>query len=113
VRVNGKDVLVDPSKGINVVVLEGSNHEVIFTKTYDTATNADASAEMVTDSANAPPGSVVIATVKGSAAAALSKGAMDIFGSMGSKEIYSLNPDEGWLFLGVAGTKTHVEKRGG
>jgi len=35
VRVNGEDVLSEPKKGINVVVLEGSNHEVIFTGHYD------------------------------------------------------------------------------
>ena len=68
---------------------------------------------MIKDSLNVAPGSVLIATVKGSAAAMLSKDAMDIFGSMGSKEVYSLAPDEGWLFLGVYGSKTHVEKRGG
>jgi hypothetical protein len=68
---------------------------------------------MVVDAAQVPPGTVIIAVVKDSAAKNLSQAAKDIFIGMGAKEISALGSREGWLFMGVWGTKQHVEKRGG
>lgn len=110
---NDVDILENPSRGINVIALAGQNHEVIATKSYDTHGDPNASQQLVEDAAQAPPGTVVIAVVKDSAHKNLSQAAKDIFIGMGATEISSLGSREGWLFMGVTGSKQHVEKRGG
>jgi NAD(P)H-flavin reductase len=68
---------------------------------------------LVQDAAQTPPGTVIIAVVKDDASAKLSQAAKDIFIGMGSKEISNLSKGDGWLFMGVYGSKQFVEKRGG
>jgi len=68
ILINNIDVLKDPKPGFNVIVLAGANHEIIFTKHYDTAGNTAAAQQMVEDEATAPIGSVIIAVMMGDGA---------------------------------------------
>lgn len=100
-------------RGFNVVALAGQNHEVMHMATYDTYADAAASDRMVKDFASAPVGTVIIAVVKDEGRKQLSQAAMDIFIGMGAKEIQNLQFREGYLFMGIKGTRSHLEKRGG
>lgn len=110
--VNDKDILAPAGRGINIAVLAGQNHEVMFIKTYDTYGVAGASEQLSADLAAVPVGSVIIAAVKDEASNKLEHNAKDHFINMGSKEVSNLQFREGWLFIGIKGTKSHVEKRG-
>jgi len=113
ILVNGEDVLAEAKSGINVIVLDGTNHKIIYQGNYDTGKDQGAAARLAKDAQNTPKGAVVIAAVAGDAARFLSQEARDVFGSMGSKEIYSLAAHQGYFFTGVWGTQTNVEKLGG
>jgi len=110
--INDKDVLEKAGRGFNVVVLAGKNHEVISQNTYDTYANPNASKEMVEDFVAAPVGSVIVAAVMDEASNKLSADAKAIFTGMGAKEITALKFREGYLFMGIKGSKQHLEKRG-
>jgi hypothetical protein len=88
--VNDADVLDKSSRGFNIVILAGQNHEVISQTNYDTSTNEKASTQMIEDFNTVPVGSVVVATVMDDGAGKLSQEAKEIFKSMGGKEIDQL-----------------------
>jgi len=67
---------------------------------------------MVKDLATVPVGSVIIAAVRDEGSRRLTKEAKDIFTSMGAKEINNLAYRVGYVFMGVKGSKSHIEKRG-
>lgn len=67
---------------------------------------------MVDDFATAPLGSVIVAAVMDEASNKLSEEAKAIFTGMGSKEITALGFREGYFFIGMKGSKQHLEKRG-
>jgi len=90
VLVNSKDVLTKASRGFNVVVLAGQNHEVISQTNYDTSKNPKAANDMITDFNSVPMGSVYVAVVMDDAAGSIHNNAKEIFRYMGSKEINSL-----------------------
>lgn len=54
----------------------------------------------------------MIVGVKDEASRSLSSEAKEIFGSMGSVEVFKLEFRQGWAFIGVKGQKKFVEKRG-
>lgn len=110
--VNDKDVLEKSSRGFNVVVLAGQNHEVISQSNYDTSRDSKASQKMIEDYNAVPVGSVYVAAVMDDAAGALSNNAKEIFRSMGGTEINKLAAAEGFLFIGIKGSRSHLEKRG-
>jgi hypothetical protein len=83
--VNDKDVLEKATRGFNVAVLAGQNHEVISTNVYDTYANAKASKQMIDDYNTVPVGSVYIAAVMDEGSVKLSAEAKEIFQSMGAK----------------------------
>lgn len=112
IMVNDKNILEKPNRGINVAVLAGQNHEAIFVKTYDTFGSEKASEQLAADLATVPLGSVIVAAVRDEASSKLTQSVKDFFSNMGSKEINQLQYRDGWLFLGIKGTKSHVEKRG-
>jgi hypothetical protein len=112
VVVNDEDVLEKAGRGINVVVLAGANHEVILSKSFDTFASSKQAEDMAATLAAIPVGSVIIAAVKDEASKRLSQSAKDIFINMGSKEVSQLGFREGWFFIGIKGTKSHLEKRG-
>lgn len=68
---------------------------------------------MIEDFNSVPVGSVYIAAVMDEGATKLSAEAKEIFASMGSKEIARLGVREGYLFIGIKGSRSHLEKRGG
>jgi len=110
--VNDEDVLGKAGRGLNIVVLAGQNHEVMFKQTYDTYANGKASSQIVEDEAAVPPGSVIIIACMDECSAKLSQGVKDILVAMGAKEINGLGFREGYLFMGIKGTKSHLEKKG-
>lgn len=87
---NDKDVLEKPWRGFNVVVFAGANHEVIWSKNYDTFASKKHSDQMAADLAAAPYGSVVVAAVRDEASSNLTQAGKDAFVNMGSKEINNL-----------------------
>lgn len=105
---------MDPngSRGINVVALDASNHEILLAKAYDTYANDNASTDLVNDMKFVKRGSVIIAAVKDEASKKLSAEAKALFSKWGSKEINSLGFREGWAFIGVKGQDNGNEKRG-
>lgn len=113
VIINDVDVLEKAGRGINVVALAGQNHEVIYSKSYDTFGDSKASQRLVDDEAGLPLGAVIIVVVKDEASKRLTDAAKDVFTNMGAKEISQLGFREGWLFIGMKGSKQHIEKRGG
>lgn len=66
---------------------------------------------MAADLATVPLGSVIVIAVNG-AANGLDHAAKDALRNMGSKEVNNLKGNDGYLFMGVKGTKSHMEKRG-
>lgn len=110
--VNDKDVLEKAGRGMNIVVLAGQNHEVMFSHTYDTFASAKASEQIVEDEAAVPVGSVIIVACKDECSRKLSQGVKDILIAMGAKEINQLGYRQGYIFMGIKGTKSHLEKRG-
>lgn len=111
--VNDVDVIEKVGRGINVVALAGQNHEVIFSKSYDTFADAAASQRLISDEAGLPVGTVIVAVVKDEGSKKLSQAAKDVFINMGAKKISGLGFRQGWLFLGMKGSKQHLEKTGG
>ena len=109
--VNDKDVLNKPGRGFNVIVLAGKNHEVIHEKTYDTHATSKASDQMVADFATVPYGSVIVAAVMDEGARKLTDKAKEIITGMGGKHILKLGYRESYVFMGVKGSKQHVEMR--
>jgi hypothetical protein len=113
VVINDVDVLkaeqVKP--GFNIVVLAGANHEVMFVKNYNTAASQDASHKLAEDEAAVPIGSVVIAVVKDDAGV-LTQSVKDVFAKYGSKEINQLSKGDGFMFMGIKGSRQHLERRG-
>lgn len=109
--VNDQDILEKAGRGFNVIILAGQNHEVLSSKTYDTFASKAESEKMVNDAANAPVGSVIIAAIKDEGSRMLTQEAKDIFTAMGAKEINNLGYRDGYVFIGVRGSKSHVEKR--
>lgn len=109
---NDRDVLEKAKRGINVVVLAGNNHEVISSNTYDTFASEKNSEQMAADLAAVPVGAVIVAAIKDEGSRKLTQAAKDAFINMGSKEISNLGYRDGWFFMGVKGTKSHLEKRG-
>jgi len=67
---------------------------------------------LLEDEASVPVGSVVIVAVKDEASRLLSQGVKDLFIGMGAKEIQTLAFREGYLFMGVKGMKTSIERKG-
>jgi len=67
---------------------------------------------MIEDYNTVPIGSVYIAVVMDDGAG-ISNNAKQIFASMGGKEINNLAAKEGFLFIGIKGSRSHIEKRGG
>lgn len=110
--VNDEDVLEKAGRGVNIIALAGQNHEVIHSQTYDTFASKKASEQLAADLATIPLGSVIVAAVKDEASKSLTQSAKDFFINMGSKEVSQLGYREGWLFIGIKGTKSHLEKRG-
>jgi len=98
--------------GINVVALDATTHKLILNKDYDTSRDSGASAKFIEDFKNLPAASVILVAVKNEASKLLSTEAKEVFGSMGSVEVYNLGLAEGWAFIGVKGQKIFVEKRG-
>jgi len=68
---------------------------------------------LANDFATAPIGSVIIAVVKEDGAKSLSKVAQDVFVGMGAKKINTLANNQGYLFMGIKGTRSHLEKMEG
>jgi hypothetical protein len=83
----------------------------LFAGSYDTYGDANAGAQLVTDSAGAPQGTIILAVVKDEASRSLSTPAKDVFGDLGSSEVYNLGFREGFAFVGIWGQKTFAEKR--
>lgn len=90
-------------RGLNIVVLDGRTHKVLFRKNYDTWGNQNDVKALVTDSKKLPRGSVVIAVVKDEASRLMTPDAKKVFTKMGSEEILNLGNREGWGFVGVFG----------
>lgn len=99
-------------RGLNIVILNGSDHKVLARKNYDTWGNNNDVKAMVEESKKIPKGSVVIAVVKDEASRLLTAEAKKIFAKMGSEEIHNLGNREGWGFVGVYGQHVFGEQRG-
>jgi len=114
ITVENEEVLTreQAQRGINVIVLDGRNHKVLFRKVYDTWGNNNDVKALVEDSKKVPAGSVVIAVVKDEASRLLTEDAKKVFIKMGSEEIKNLGNREGWGFVGVYGQKVFGEQRG-
>jgi len=84
----------------------------MFVKNYNTGTSQEASHKLAEDEAAVPLGSVIIAVVKDDAAGAMTQGVKDVFNKYGSKEINQLAKGEGFLFMGIKGSTSHLERRG-
>jgi hypothetical protein len=67
---------------------------------------------MIEDYNTVPIGAVYIVAVMDDGAG-ISNNAKQIFASMGGKEINSLAAKEGFLFIGIKGSRSHIERRGG
>lgn len=106
----------EAKRGINVVILDGRTHKVLFKKSYDTWGDKDSIKAMIEDSKKTPRGAVVIAAVKDEASRLLTDEAKKFFVKMGSEEIKNLGNREGWGFVGVfglgRGQKVFGEQRG-
>lgn len=96
-------------RGFNIIVLAGKNHEVIHEKAYDTYGDSKASAQMVNDWATIPHGSVIVAAVRDEGSKRLSAAVKEIFAGMGAKKINGLAFRDSYVFMGVKGSKQHVE----
>merc|ERR1712167_36091 len=111
ILINDKDV-IKGGRGFNLVVLAGKDHEVIHAKTYDTYGNGGAADAMAKLIGSVPMGSVIIAAVRDEGSRRLSQSAKDAFKQMGAKEIDKLGFREGYIFMGVKGSRQHLEKKG-
>lgn len=111
VIINDKDV-IKAGRGFNLVVLAGKDHEVIHAKTYDTYANGGAADAMAKVIGSVPMGSVIVAVVRDEGSRRLSQGAKDAFKQMGAKDIDKLGFREGYIFMGVKGSRQHLEKKG-
>merc|ERR1711998_305299 len=85
VVVNDVDVLEKAGRGINVVVLAGQNHEVMYQKTYDTHASEKQSELLAADEASVPVGSVIVAVCKDECQKKLTDSVREIFTNMGAK----------------------------
>jgi archaeosine-15-forming tRNA-guanine transglycosylase len=68
---------------------------------------------LAADEATVPVGSVIIVACRDECSRKLTDSVREIFVNMGGKEISALQYRDGWLFMGVKGSKSHLEKRGG
>jgi hypothetical protein len=109
--INDADVLEKADRGINLIVLAGKNHEIIMSNTYDTHGSKKQSDQLAEDLATVPMGSVIIAAVKDEAQRSMTQNLRDAFSNLGSKEINNLKYRDAWFFIGIKGTKSHLEKR--
>jgi len=107
ITVNGEDVLSKKKsrRGINLVVLNGENHEVIHNKRYNTYKKKNASNEMKKYIKSVPKGSIIIAAVKDEASKKLTYSGRRVFMKMGAKKIWKMGYKKGWAFVGIKGMK--------
>jgi len=64
IEVIGHKMDQNGSRGLNVVALDASNHNVLLAEAYDTYGNAKASGDLIKDLAGIRRGSIIIAAVK-------------------------------------------------
>jgi len=112
IKVVGKMMDPNGSRGINVVALDSGNHDILLSRSYDTFANDNASDDLVADLKGIRRGSIIIAAVKDEASKKLNDDVKAIFSKWGSKEINSLGYRDGWAFIGVKGQQMGNEKRG-
>jgi hypothetical protein len=100
-------------RGINLVVLNGSDHSVILNEHYNTYTKKkEDSARMVKDFKKIPKGSIVIGAVKDDCQKRLKYSGKRMFMKMGAAHIWKIGYKKAWAFIGIKGMKKGIDKTG-
>jgi len=97
---------------LNVVAIEPRTHNVIIKRAYDTSSSVRQSRQLSRDLKNLAKGTIIMAAVKEDAAESLTTNVQEFFGAQGSKEIFNLDLNENWVFIGVKDQNKFTEKRG-
>ena len=107
ISVEGKAVEIDYSRGLNIVVLDENNGNILHSIVYDTHTNyaantvpADAFASFIN---SLPRGRVVAIAMKEEAVSALTESAKQACESIGSVLIRRVNRGGSWAIIGTKG----------
>jgi len=93
IKINGQEIVTGENsrRGINLIVLNGSDHKVILNDSYNTYTaKRDDSSRLVKDLESIPNGSVVIASIKDDGQKNMSTGVMLAFKAMGANDLWKL-----------------------
>ena len=105
--IEGEVVEIDYSRGLNVVVLDESNGNILHSRVYDTHTDyaantlpADAFASFID---SLPGGRVVAIAMKDEAVSALTESAKDACKSIGSTLIEQVELGGSWAIIGTKG----------
>lgn len=115
ITINGDEIMTrkQSRRGINLIVLKGSDHSVILNEHYNTYTKKlEDSARMVKDFKKVPKGSIVIAAVKDDCQKRLKYSGKRMFMSMGADHIWKIGYKKAWAFIGIKGMKKGVDKTG-
>lgn len=105
INVSGnKYVVAEKShRGWNVIALDAKNHKLIMDNYYDMYGDKEASSRFVQDFNNLPTASVIVVGIKDEGSKRVDDKVKEIFGKMGSKEVFNLSMRDAWGFIGVKG----------
>ena len=111
ITVEDKEIVTRESskRGFNVVALNGADHSVIYSKSYNTHKKKSASTQMKKDWEELPKGTIIIAAVKDDGKRKLTASGRRMFMNMGAKKIWKLGYKKAWAFVGVKGMKKSAE----
>jgi len=118
ILINDEQIVTDPNdpenggRGFNIVAVESRTHNVLIKRVYDTSTKAADSRQLARDLYALPAGTIIMAAVKEDASQALTTRVQEFFSEQGSKEIFNLDYQDHFVFIGVKDQNKFTEKRG-